>query len=281
MTTIFHNDERLTLNAYLGHQVNPYVDTAGPFRFVASNINASRNVQLGNIPIRANFQQQNEYLNLNVMLHCEPKSPVVSVGTTSIVDAVDDLGGSLAPNKLEGQSLPETRFYNGGMYRSLNQSFSVNLARGDRRATSIKEITGKVNLLLLNETRPEMEIDKILEPGKKRAEGNGIDLEVAEIGEANGGYIVKVMLKSRKKTESDYGWWGNVYQRLELHDETGLKFQPNGVNEQNVTNEKVTMKMSFLPPDGKTLGKPRKLVLMEWITVEREFEFKFKNIPLP
>jgi hypothetical protein len=281
VTTTFQDDDRMQLNAYFGNQANPHVDTAGPFRFVASNINSSRNIQLGNIPLRGDFRQQGEYLNLNVMLHAEPKSPVVSVGTACIVEAVDDLGGSLAPRKPDGLHLPETRFYNGGMYRSLNQSFSVNLARGDRRATSIKELAGKVNLLLLQETRAEMEIDRVLDPGKKMGQTAEVEFEVAEFAEANGGYAATLILKPRGKRAQDYGWWGNVYQRLELHDVTGRKFLPNGIHEQTVANDKVTMKMSFIPPDGKVLGKPRKLVLMEWITVEKEFEFKFKNVPLP
>ena len=46
-----------TLNAYNGNQVNPHVDTNGPFRFIASNINSSRNLQLANLPLRGMQQR--------------------------------------------------------------------------------------------------------------------------------------------------------------------------------------------------------------------------------
>jgi hypothetical protein len=280
--TSFQEDERHTLNAYMSNQVNPYVDCGGPFRFIASNINTNRNLQLANMPLRGNqMHHQSEYLSLNVQFHAEPKCPVVSVGTAIATKAVDDLGGSLVMPKVEGQNLPEVRFYQNGMYRSLNQSVSMNLTRGDRRATTIKELTGKVNLLLLSEIRPEVEIEKVLEPGKKKVAGQNVEFELGELTEANGGYSAKVTFRQRNPNPNDYGWWGNIYQRLELHDEKGGKFQTNGMQEQNVGVGVVSMKIEFMAPEAKKLGKPFKLVLVEWVTVEKAFEFSFKEIPLP
>jgi len=282
IATGFLDDDRHTFTAYSGNQINPHVFCNGPFRFVASNINTSRNLQLANLPMRGQPQvRNNEYLNLNVQFYAEPKCPVVSVGTAVVTEASDDLGVSLVPQKVEAQSLPETRFYHGSMYKSLNQSFSVNLARGDRQATSIKELTGKVNLLLLSETRPELVIENVTVPGKKKAIGDTVEMEVLDLGEANGGYELNVIFRQVKPKPNEHGWWGNVYQRLELTDEKGAKFQASGVNEQKIGTGEVTIKLSYLPPEGKAMGKPRKLALMEWVTIEKSFEFTFKNIPLP
>jgi len=282
ISTTFQDDDRRTLNAHQSGSVSPHVDCAGTFRFTATNINTSRNVQLSNIPLRGNHRQsQNEYMNLNVQFAGEPKSPVVGVGTATLDKAVDEEGSSLVMPITEVNSLPEVRYYNNGMYRSLNQNFSVQLHRGDRRATTIKELSGKVNLLLLRDVRPEVEIEKVLEPGKKKMAGRTIEIELGELAQANGGYSAQITLHQRKPDPNDYSWWGNVYQRLELQDEKGNKYHPNGVQEQNVGTGNITMKIEFSVPEGKKLGKPHKLVLMEWITVEKAFAFSFKDVPLP
>ena len=104
---------------------------------------------------------------MSVQVLAEPKCPILSVQQAIVTKAVDDKGVSLVPAGTHENIIVESRYYNSYMYRSYNQSFGLNLQRGDRNATTIKELKGKVAMTLLKEVRPEITVEKVLEAGKK------------------------------------------------------------------------------------------------------------------
>jgi len=278
------------VRVYNQDQTSPYVAHSGAFRFVATNINSSRNVQLSGINRRGGNQQQNEYMNLNFMVQSEPKNPMLGTTQVELTEAKDDLGGSLLPPK--EQNGYRTNYLNGG-FRGHNTYASVNLVRADRGATAIKSLKGRMGVVLLSGTVPEVTITDPLKVKKKDFVGRTTQLTIDSVDEdANqkGAYVVSLSARTTAEVDPnrgiDYGWSNSLWQRLELTDAKGNKYFTYGPNTNENNGLSIRMTMQFVPNDPRTgvqykFGPPTKLVLQEWLTVTHEVTFAFKDVPLP
>jgi hypothetical protein len=282
-----------TIRVYNQDTINPHVAYAGPFRFLATNINSNRSVQLSNISKRGDNQRTNEYMNLSFQIQSEPKNPMLGITQPELSEAKDDLGGSLLPPQERNNFRSSNYLGNGG--RGHNTYMSVNLSRGDRAATTIKSLKGRVGVVLLAATVPELLIADPLKVKKKSFVGRTSEIELEATDEdANqkGVYLVALNAKRRGPTDPDrndhYAWSQSLWQRLELCDDKGNKYFCYGPTHHNNNNETVQLVLQFGPDDRRTgrpapnkLGPPAKLVLNEWLTVTHEVNFAFKDIPLP
>lgn len=278
------------VRVYNQGQTSPYVAHAGAFRFVATNINSSRNVQLSGINKRGGTQQQNEYMNLNFMVQSEPKNPMLGTTQVELTEAKDDLGGSLLPPK--EQNGYRSNYINGG-YRGHNTYASVNLVRADRGATTIKSLKGRMGIVLLSGTVPEVTIADPLKVKKKDFAGRTTNLTIDSVDEdANqkGSYVVSLSARSLAQADPergiDYSWSNSLWQRLELFDAQGNRYFTYGPNTNENNGLSIRMTMQFTTQDPRTgqqrkFGPPVKLVLQEWLTVTHEVTFAFKDVPLP
>ncbi len=290
--TVYSEYEDDTVRVYNQDVLNPHVAYAGPFRFLATHINSSRNVQLSGISKRGGNERVSEYMNLSFSIQSEPKNPMLGLSQPELLEATDNLGGSLMPPKERNDY--RTNYYNRGS-RSHNQSMSVNLTRGDRGATSIKSLKGKVRIELLSGTAPEVVVPDPLKVKKQTFAGRTADLEVTSVEEdanTKGAFNVSVTAKSRIPVDpnrgDDYMWANGIQQRIELADDKGNRFFPYGLQSSNHVPGGLQMVMMFGPenrrtgvPSGVKFGPPARLVLNEWITVTHEVTFEFKDIPLP
>jgi hypothetical protein len=143
--TVYAEYDDDTIRVYSQDTMNPHVAYAGPFRILATNINTSRSVQLANISKRGNSNRVNEYMNLSFQIQSEPKNPMLGAMQPELIEARDDLGGSLMPP--QERNGYRTNYYNSG-YRGHNTYMSVNLMRGDRSATTLKSLKGRVGVVL-------------------------------------------------------------------------------------------------------------------------------------
>lgn len=278
------------VRVYNQDQTSPYVAHSGAFRFVATNINSSRNVQLSGINRRGGNQQQNEYMNLNFMVQSEPKNPMLGTTPVELTEAKDDLGGSLLPPK--EQNGYRANYLNGGS-RGHNTYASVNLVRADRGATAIKSLKGRMGVVLLSGTVPEVTVTDPLKVKKKEFVGRTTQLTIESVDEdANqkGAYVVSLSARTTAEVDPnrgiDYGWNNSLWQRLELTDAKGNKYFTYGPNTNENNGLSIRMTMQFVPTDPRTgvqykFGPPTKLVLQEWLTVTHEVTFAFKDVPLP
>ena len=159
----------------------------------------------------------------------------------------------------------------------------MNLARGGRGATAIAELRGKVTIILLSDTRPEVVVENVLAVRKKTFAGRTTDLDVDSAAEGGGGVTVTLTARQRNPNPDDYAWANSVVQRIELYDDAGQKWVGNpAANPANISPGSAALALVFTPPAGnKRPGKPSRLQFVEWITHPREVEFVFKNIPLP
>jgi hypothetical protein len=282
-----YNDD--TIRVYNQDSLNPHVAYAGPFRFLATNINSNKSIQLSGISKRGGNMNRNEYLNFSFQIQSEPKNPMLGITQAEVITATDDLGSSLVPPKD-----PNNRSYyeNRGM-RGHNTYGNLNLNRnGDKAATSIKTLKGKVGIILLAGTAPEIVITDPLKQKAKTFVGRTVEIEFGSFAEdANNkkNYTLEVTMKKlgeENPQQVDYNWANNIWERIELIDAAGNRYQAYGPNNFNNNGASVQMTVLYGPDDrrtGKTakLGPPVKLVVNEWLSVTHEVTFEFKDIPLP
>ncbi len=280
--TANQQDDDGTLTVSFTDTTNPHTAYSGPFKILATNINSGRSVQLSGLNRRQPNAKQPESLNLNLSVQAEPKAPIVGIGSVVLTKAIDDSGASLVPFEQEGN--PSTSFYPPPVaaYKSFAQGFSIPLSRADRTSTSIKELRGKVSVALLSETRPELVIDDLLKVKKQRFTGRTVEVEVVSTDWQNATVTIEMIVRQRNADPEDYAWTNTVYQRLEVLDANGVKYQFGGLTNQNVGPAVISMTAQYLAPqNGRKIGPPVKLQYVEWITVIREVTFAFKDIPLP
>lgn len=282
-----------TIRVYNQDTINPHISYSGPFRFLATNINTNRSVQLSNISRRGDNQRVYEYINLSFQIQSEPKNPMLGVMVPELLEAKDDLGGSLMPP--QDRNNFRANYYNGG-FRGHNTYMNVNLVRGDRAATTIKSLKGRVGIVLLAGTVHDIAVTDALKVKKKTFTGRTVEMElegVTEDANQKGVYVAtfaaKKLTPSDPNRNDDYMWSNTLWQRLELFDAKGNKYFCYGPTVHNNNGlGTVQLTVQFGPDDRRTgrpaaakLGPPAKFVLNEWLTITQEVKFEFKDIPLP
>lgn len=277
-----------TIRVYNQDTYNPHVAYAGPFRFMAQNINANRSVQLSGISRRGGFPaRQNEYIGFSFQIHSEPKNAMLGTMQAEALTATDENGVSLVPPRNPNDR--SSNYYN-STYRGHSSYGNLNLVRGSKDATTIKSLKGRINIVLLAGTLPEVVIDNPLKAKELKLKGRNVELDYASMTEANGTYSVTLTLRNLAAIDPnrgiDYNWSNNVWQKLELFDDKGNKFFSYGPNSINNNGTTVQLTIPFGPDNRRggqapKMGVPVRLVFNEWIQVTHEVSFEFKNLPLP
>src|SRR5205814_7751415 len=200
-----------TIQVYSGGEsVNPFVAYAGPFRFVAQNINANKSVQLAGVNRQTGLLRPQEYMNLSFQVFSEPKNPILGVTQAELVAATDDTGASLVPPKGD-ESMRHHRssmYYNPG-YRGHQAYGGVNLVRGDRTATTIRQLKGKVGVVMLAGTLPDIVVAEPEKVKNQKFVGRTVEIDLDSVTEANGHYTVSVTIKKLGVSDPnnvDYSW---------------------------------------------------------------------------
>lgn len=275
-------DDEGTVTVFFNDTYNPYTTYAGPFKIIATNMNSGRNLQLAGQARRQPLARQPEFINLNLTLQSEPKAPIVGIGQTILTKAIDENGASMIPTEIQDNGIQVWSLYSPQIaFRSFTQSFSVALNRADRTATTLKEVRGKVAVSLLSEVRPELVVNNLLTVKKGRFPGRSIDLEIASVDFQNNLLAIELTVKQRQGNPEDFTWLNTVSQRLEVLDAQGKRYQFNGINNQNNGPNVTTLQLQFVAPPQSKLGPPTRLQYVEWLTINREIEFTFRDVPLP
>ena len=74
---VFSDYDDETIRVYNQDSLNPFVAYAGPFRFVAQNINSNKSVQLAGVNRQTGLLRPQEYMNLSFQVFSEPKNPIL------------------------------------------------------------------------------------------------------------------------------------------------------------------------------------------------------------
>lgn len=282
-----YDDDTLQVNPYNGTGSSPYVAYAGPFKFVAQNINANKSVQLANLG-PGGAARPSEGVNLQFNVVSEPKNPILSILQPELLSAVDDTGASLMPPKDQNQNQHFSRsYYGNGGYRGFNFSTNLGLVRGGRDATRVKSLKGKLGLVLLAGTVPEVVVTDPLKTKAKKFTGRGVEVDYDGMTEANGGYSVTMTVRKLANddpNQPDYNWMNSAWQRAEVTDAAGNRYR-GYANNTNYNGASVTFTMQVFAQDRQgrpqKLGPPARVVYNEWLQVTHEVPFEFKDLPLP
>jgi hypothetical protein len=286
VVTDFDDD---TVRVWNQNSVNPYVSYAGPFRFLATNIGSSKNVSLSGVGRQTGITRPPEYLSLQFQVQSEPKNPLLGVTQAEVLVATDENGASLVPSKNDDQMrYHRVGYYNPG-YRGHNATAGLSLVRGDKNATTIKTLRGKIGIILLAAVVPDIVVSDPLKVKNQKFVGRTVELDVDSVNEANGSYTVAFTARRAgvEGNQPDYNWMNNIWQKMELQDAAGNKYHGNNWNWGQNNGMAVSMTVTFGPNDRRgnapkvKPGPAVKLVFNEWQSVTHEVTFEFKNVPLP
>lgn len=311
-----YGDDRIRLGA---GNCPPLVTYDGAFRLVATSLQQYRNIDLANaLPaspgafVAGPGSGRTETLTLGMAIFSEPRLPLLGVNEPRLIEAWTEDGQSLLPPATDSANTPRrhvSRYGNG--YRSQTQMANVVLRRPSNSSGSIKSISGVVSCLVLVDQK-QIPITTELAKSKGKSVEIGstsftID-EVTGVGE-NAGKPITVKLSVREKNNDnpgDYTWMNSLYQRLELTDAEGNKYQNQGSNWGTSGPNFATITFTFGPPvpqqkaakvnmrgivlpglpiapakPAKPAGPPTKLMYTTWDTMDHLVPFTFKDLPLP
>jgi hypothetical protein len=286
-----YNEE--SIEVHNQDSTNPYVAYSGPYRFLATNINSNKSVQLSGVSRRGAGPARQEFMNLNFQIQSEPKNPMLGITQVDVITANDELGGSLiAPSEPNNHV---NYFYNNpGMGRGHNTFGNVSLSRSDKAATTIKLLKAKAGIILLSGTTPEIIVTNPLKVAKKTFAGRSVEIEVTaftELANAKGHYQLEMIIRKLGGIDpnrpEDANWMNNVWQKIDILDAAGNRYQTAGpINFDPSDFSAVQVTIPFEPNDRRTgqatkFGPPAKLVFNEWLSVLHEVTFEFRDIPLP
>ena len=272
------------VNVFEGDQVNPHVAYAGPFRLVVTNVNSNRNVQVGGLSRRNPLARQPDYVNLNFMVHGEPKACLCAIGQPTALRATDELKNSLAlgvapqsddtpPDASAEVPVPTFRSHTG--------SASLTLARVARQAEFVKDCRVKMSVAVLAETRPEIVVLDAAKGQGRKYTGRTHLLQVGAAGAQGNTATVDVTVSRKHADTDDYSWMSTMQQRFEAFDAEGKPLQSASVNQMNNGPNAVTLSLSFTRPSGQKPPVIARLHLVEWVVQHKTVEFTLKDIPLP
>lgn len=275
VSNIDDNDGAIVIS--IGDSSNPYTMYTGPFRIVATNVNANRSLQLSGLPRRSPLPPQPEFLNISFMVQSEPKTPLLNVGQPIVTKAIDDKGNSL----IVAESANELTVGSAGANRCYSVGFNCAVNHPARQATTIKELRAKVAVEVLAENRIDLVIENIQAANGKKFVGRSLTIEVGKMTTQNNEVKLALTVRRNNGNPDDYSWLNGLHQRLELLDTNGVKYQSLGLEIQSNGPNVTTFQMQFIKPPNRKIGKPSQLHCIEWVPLSREIEFTFKDIPLP
>lgn len=274
-----YGDEVVRL--YQGNGSTPYSGRDGAFRYAATNLYMSRTIDLNTTgtPVR------HESLTLNVTLYAEPRLPFLSVGEPRIEAAYDSEKNSMIPKAMgnPGDEVNGRMFrrYYGGGHKQMSMQTGMNLVRVSEKASSIKLIRGVVPCTLLVEQRPMSLSDDILKAKGKKVTIGELEFTIEDVTKQNTQYMVKFSV-TNKGNPNDYTWQNSIYNRLELQDDKGNKYQNWGSTWHGGGGNNVGMTLTYNGTNGPNkVGDPKKFVYQHWVTKQHDVHFELSDVPLP
>jgi hypothetical protein len=292
-------DASLTVQPYYGQDLifltqgngnSPYFCRDGAFRFTANSFQLYRNIDLGvakgTVP-----PQRRENLTFHFTINAEPRLPILGTGEIRVEAAYDNEKNSLLPKSENpemgrnfGVRMWSSRRYSNGN-KQLTMQVNVPLERISEKANQVQLIRGFVPLTLLVEEKPLVVTDKLMSAKGLKTETGDLSFHIEDIQKLPGGqYSVKMTITNSKETGGDQMWMHTLFQRIELLDEKGNKFQVWSTNWNGGGANQVQWTMTFGGNFGgaaKAMGTPTKLVYHHWITRQHDVSFEFRNLPLP
>jgi hypothetical protein len=261
---------------------SPFVGYDGGFRYMANNFSLSRNVEFGSKP--GTGGARSESLLLYLTLHSEPHMPFLGVDQPRLEIARDDLKGSMVPlpnvgEGDDGTGRVVTRRYYGGTYKQTSVQVSLPLAAGAAGAKRLAHVKGVIPVTLLAAQRPVVITEDTAKAKDFKKDIEGVEFHIREVKTLPNNQIQVQLNVTNKANPNDYNLMNTIYQRLELFDTKGVKFQNYG-SSWGGGGAGINLTLTFGNFNGK-MGPPAKMVFHHWETRTHEVAFELKDVPLP
>jgi hypothetical protein len=107
----------------------------------------------------------------------------------------------------------------------------------------------------------------------------GVEFHIREVKTLPNNQIQVQLNVTNKANPNDYNLMNTIYQRLELFDTKGVKFQNYG-SSWGGGGAGINLTLTFGNFNGK-MGPPAKMVFHHWETRTHEVAFELKDVPLP
>ena len=135
--------------------------------------------------------------------------------------------------------------------------------------------------LLPSRALPPMPIaDKILTAKGKKVTIGDLEFSIETVAKKPNQQLEIKFAISNKGNPNDFNWMNNIYQRLELVDAKGEKYQVNNTNWHGSNGNSVTLTMTY-SSGGRKMGDPEKFLFQHWVTRQHDISFVFREVPLP
>jgi hypothetical protein len=279
-----------TVRLFHGGGYAPHTGRDGAFRYSAANLQMYRNVDLATINPRAPAAApRSESLTLHVSLFAEPRLPFLGqTGEVRLEAAYDSERNSMIPRDAPGEinegpfGARVSRRYYGAYNKQTSIQVQVNLNRVSEKATSIKLLKGVVPVTLLVEQKPVNITDNFLSSKGKKTLAGDVEFSIENVQKmANNQFQVKFTATNKSGVNNDYNWAHSMYQRLELLDAKGQKYQNWGTSwHGGAGNNQAIMSLTF-SSFGNKIGPPTRFVYQHWVTRQHDIHFTFRDVPLP
>jgi hypothetical protein len=276
------------IRLYHGGTTPAYSGYDGAFRYTANNFQMYRNVDLSRPADSVPGGGRSESLTLSLTLWAEPRMPFLGVETPRLEVARDDRKGSMIPittlseygdgNPWGGRFI--SRRYYGGGYKQPTIQVSVNLAAPSVGARRLALVKGVVPVSLLIDQKPIVVSDDIEKAKGTKKEVEGVEFHIQDYKALPNNQCQVQFTVNNKAAPGDYTFMNTIYQRLELFDGAGVKYQNYGSSWGGGPAGVMNLTLTFGHFGGK-IGSPKKFVYHHWVTKTHEISFEFKDLPLP
>jgi hypothetical protein len=264
----------------------PYYCYDGPFKIIATGFNYNRNVDFSQLPRNPVGPTGNgyEWLQLSIMVSAEPKLPILKIGQVKLLEAVDEEHNSMiAKGDPDGYG-PFGWQWRGYSYwnRGFQQGTQLPLVWTSKTAKTVKRLRGLLPVTILADTKPTVVTEDLAgAKGKKFKVGN-TTIQVEDVtGSPGKPYQIKLSLtEDSKDNPYDWGRMQSMQQRIEIQDAKGAKQQFYFNSQSWGGNMSVQFQLT-VNSTGPKSPPPAKLVFQNWVLMEHEVAFDFKDLPLP
>jgi hypothetical protein len=287
------------MRVLLQESLVPFVYRSGPFRVVANRFYHTREIDFAQLSRElAAHGRRSESLELGLAVECEPKVPILEVGTPEVQAARDDADRPMTMPRHEGYDGSLASLIslangsnswrgNGAGEKSYHVDSRINLVRPSDRSRAVKILRGAIPLTLFLKEVPDLLFDDVLRGTGRPLTGAKGSLTVEDIAKESEthvpGYRIALTL-NRSLTQGPrdnlIGWPG-LYQRVALEDARGRAYQLVAADSETETPNPARISFQFVKPGDAELGPPARFVCYRWDTFSYRLSFEFRDLPLP
>jgi hypothetical protein len=148
----------------------------------------------------------------------------------------------------------------------------------------VQYIKGNIPVTLVTFQKQELLTSEVLKAKGRKFTAGTIEINVEDVTENPGGNVsikMTVTNSDSKANPNDYSWQNAIYQRIEVQDADGHKFNHAGSSYGGNGPGQMNLTLNLSPPVGPNAGGAAKFYFQAWTTLQSSVTFEFKDLPLP